>query len=140
MAMLADLCFTQECWTCEAVAIRGQCTSSYSYLYDVLLPRPPILQQLSVAGRQLDSRVGVHNRVINKLCVTNSTYYLNLEETYVQGKRIIERGVSVRTQRAVNLSCWQQCCGNSSICCLVLAWRPHVTCPLIFPVDGGSLF
>jgi hypothetical protein len=42
-------------------------------------PRP-ILQQFSLAGYQLVSCVGVHNRVIHNLCVTNSTYNLNLEE------------------------------------------------------------
>jgi hypothetical protein len=41
-----------------------------------------------------DSRVGVHNRVINKFCVTNSTYNVMLEEEYIQGKRIIEKEVN----------------------------------------------
>jgi hypothetical protein len=82
-------------------------------------PRPHVLQQLSVAGYQLGSRVGVHYRVINKLCVTNSTYSLNLEEVYVQGKRIMCQ--RVRTQRAVLYSV-----GNLCLLAAVLREQYHL--------------
>jgi hypothetical protein len=58
--------------------------------------------------------VGVHNRVINKLCVTNSTYSLNLEEEHVQGKRV-ERESASSYATSCSLQCREPPFAGSSV-------------------------